>query len=174
MKINEEIFPINKFTFYKTLPLVVSLILTFYSYFPLPLDIANNAKPAISLMCAYFWLVYRPDIFNLGIVFIFGILTDAASAIPFGSGLVPLLIMYLLVINLIKYLNGRVFIVLWFGIALLLPFCLFSQWLLLFFYYEQFLPIMPLFFTYLTSLACYPLVGGINALVLNNFLQEDM
>ena len=26
---------------------------------------------------------------------------------------------------------------------------------------------------YLTSLACYPLVGGLNALVLNRFLQDD-
>ena len=83
------------------------------------------------------------------------------------------LVMYLLVTNLIRYLNGRIFIVLWIGIAALLPVCLLTEWMLLSFYHERALPLSLLFFSYLTSLACYPLVGGLNALVLNRFLQDD-
>jgi cell shape-determining protein MreD len=64
-------------------------------------------------MCAYFWLVYRPDLFNLPVVFVLGMIADAASAVPFGAGLTAMLVMYLLVTNLIRYLNGRIFIVLW-------------------------------------------------------------
>ena len=128
----------------------------------------------MALMCAYFWLVYRPDLFNLGVVFVFGMIADGLSAAPFGSGLAALLVMYLLTTNLIRYLNGRVFVVLWAGAALLLPVCLLAQWALLSVYYGQPLPLLQLFFSYLTSLACYPFIGGLNALILNHFLQEDI
>lgn len=159
--------------FYRKLPLLFSVVLVLFSFLPLKSDIADNARPAVGLMCAYFWLVYRPDLFNLPMVFILGIIVDAASAAPFGSGLTAMLVMYLLVTNLIRYLNGRIFVVLWVGIALLLPFCLLTQWMVLSLYYEHMLPLSLLFFSYLMSLACYPVVGGLNALVLNRFLQDD-
>ena len=97
---------------YRLLPLLCSLLLVFFSYLPLSSSIADNARPAVALMCAYFWLVYRPDLFNLGVVFVFGMIADGLSAAPFGSGLAALLVMYLLTTNLIRYLNGRVFVVL--------------------------------------------------------------
>lgn len=97
-------------------------------------------------MCAYFWLVYRPDLFNLPVVFVLGMIADAASAVPFGAGLTAMLVMYLLVTNLIRYLNGRIFIVLWIGIAALLPVCLLTEWMLLSFYHERALPLSLLFF----------------------------
>ncbi len=159
--------------FYRGMPLLASTVLMLFSFLPLNSEIAGNAQPAVGLMCAYFWLVYRPDLFNLPVVFVYGMIADAASAAPFGAGLVSMLVMYLSVTNLIKYLNGRIFVVLWVGIAALLPICLLVKWLLLSFYYERALPLSLLFFSYLTSLACYPLVGGINAWVLNRFLQDD-
>ena len=64
-----------------------------------------------------------------------------------------MLVMYLLVTNLVKYLNGKIFVVLWIGAAALLPVCLLTRWLVLSIYYQQFLPLSLLFFTYLTSLA---------------------
>ena len=159
--------------FYRGMPLLVSTVLVLFSFLPLKSEIADNARPAVGLKCAYFWLVYRPDLFNLPVVFVLGMIADAASAVPFGAGLTAMLVMYLLVTNLIRYLNGRIFIVLWIGIAALLPVCLLTEWMLLSFYHERALPLSLLFFSYLTSLACYPLVGGLNALVLNRFLQDD-
>ena len=159
--------------FYALLPLLFSVALIALSFLPLKSSLADNARPAVGLMCVYFWLIYRPDLFNLGTVFVLGIFTDIASSTPFGSSLLTMLVMYLLVTNLIKYLNGRVFVVLWIGMALLLPVCLLVQWLSISIYYAQPLPLLPLFFSYLITLAFYPIVGGINALVLNIFLQED-
>lgn len=159
--------------FYALLPLLFSVVLIALSFLPLNSSLADNARPAVGLMCVYFWLIYRPDLFNLGNVFILGIFADIVSSVPFGSSLIAMLVMYLLVTNLIKYLNGRVFVVLWVGIAVLLPICLLTQWLLLSVYYTQLMPFLPLFFSYLLSLALYPIVGGINALVLNIFLQDD-
>lgn len=159
--------------FLRFLPLLVSAALILFSFLPLKSDIADNARPETGLMCVYFWLVYRPDLFNLGVVFVLGMVADAASSAPFGSGLTAMLVMYLMVTNLIKYLNGRTFIVLWVGIAALLPVCLLVRWLLVSVYYEQMMPVSLVLFSYLTSLACYPLVGGLNAWVLNSFLQDD-
>ncbi len=162
---------VNRFC--RSLPLLMSVVLVLFSFMPLKSEIAGNARPAVGLMCVYFWLIYRPDLFNLLSVFLLGMAADTVSAAPFGSGLAAMLVMYLLVTNLVKYLNGKVFVVLWIGAAALLPVCLLTRWLVLSIYYQQFLPLSLLFFTYLTSLAFYPVIGGLNALVLNNFLQDD-
>ena len=159
--------------FYALLPLLFSVVLTALSYLPLRSSLADNARPSVGLMCVYFWLIYRPDLFNLGSVFILGIFIDIISSAPFGSSLLALLVMYLLVTNLIKYLNGRLFVVLWVGMAVLLAACLLIQWVAVSFYYTQPMPLLPIIFSYLLSLAFYPIVGGINALVLNIFLQDD-
>lgn len=158
---------------YRSLPLLISAILLLFSYLPLRSEIAGNARPVVGLMCVYFWLIYRADLFNLFSVFVLGLIADTVSTVPFGSNLLSMLVMYLIVTNLVKYLNGKTFMILWFGLAALLPAAMLSQWLALSIYYHQFLPLSLLLFSYITSLACYPLVGGINALILNHFLQDD-
>ena len=159
--------------FYAVLPFLVSVLLVALSYLPLKSSLADNARPAIGLMCVYFWLIYRADLFNLGIVFLFGVFCGVLSSAPFGCTLLSFLVMYLLVTSLIKYLNGRLFVVLWVGIAVLLLICLLVQWLTASVFHGQLLPIVPLLFSYMVSLAFYPIVSGINALILNIFLQED-
>ncbi len=159
--------------FYALMPLLFSVVLVALSYLPLKSSLANNARPDIGLMCVYFWLIYRPDLFNLCSVCFLGIFVDIVSSTPFGNYLFSMLVMYLLVTNLVKYLNGRVFVVLWVGITVLMPICFFVQWLLLSVYYAEPLPVLPLIFSYLVSLAFYPIVGGINAVILNVFLQDD-
>lgn len=158
---------------YKSLPLFASIIMLLFSYLPLKSELANNARPAVGLMCAYFWLVYRPDLFNILSVFMLGLMSDLISVSPMGSNIIAYLLMYVMVMHLIKYLNGKPFIVIWSGLALLLLVALLCRWLVLSLYYHQFLPIGILSFTYFVSLALYPIVGGINALILNHYMKDD-
>lgn len=159
---------------YRSLPLICSMIMLLFSYIPLKSELASNARPAIGLMCAYFWLVYRPDLFNAVSVFILAFITDAVSMSPIGSSLISFLLMYVMVMQLIRYLNGKPFIVLWSGLILLLAVAMLGKWAALSIYYAQPLPLGILFFSYLVSIAVYPIVGWINAMILNHYMRDDI
>ena len=158
---------------YRSLPFIISVIMLLFSFIPLNSELANNARPAVGLMCAYFWLVYRPDLFNMFSVFILGFISDVISLSPIGSSIISYLLMYVLVMHLIRYLNGKAFIVIWSGLALLLAAALLIKWVVLSIYYNEILPFGILIFSYMVSLAIYPVIGWVNALVLNRYLRDD-
>ena len=73
--------------FQRLLPLLFSLLLLFVSYIPLDLPISNNIRPAVGMICTYFWLLHRPDVFNLLSVYLLGLTEDVISSAPFGSNI---------------------------------------------------------------------------------------
>ena len=81
------------------------------SYVPLNFAAANNLRPAVGLMCVFFWMLHRPDVFNLFSVYFLGLVEDIVTSAPFGANIFACLIMYLLVSNLAVYLNGKPFVV---------------------------------------------------------------
>ena len=70
---------VNRFC--RSLPLLMSVVLVLFSFMPLKSEIAGNARPAVGLMCVYFWLIYRPDLFNLLSVFLLGMAADRKSVV---------------------------------------------------------------------------------------------
>lgn len=89
--------------FQRLLPLLFSLLLLFVSYIPLDLPISNNIRPAVGMICTYFWLLHRPDVFNLLSVYLLGLTEDVISSAPFGSNIFALLVLYVLVTNLSRF-----------------------------------------------------------------------
>ncbi len=157
----------------RSIPLLVSVVWLMISFIPLKSEISANARPMIGLVCVYFWVIYRPDLFNLWSVFVLGVISDVLSIAPLGIFLFMYLVMYLTVTNLIKYINDKTFEIMWSGLIILLPVVMLSGWLLMSIYYAQFIPIKGLFFSYLLSIALYPLISGVNAMIVNRFLQDD-
>lgn len=155
------------------LPLFVSILWLMISFIPLKSEISANARPMLGLMCVYFWTAYRPDLFSLLSVFILGVVSDVLSVAPLGVYLFMYLVMYLSVTKVSKYINDKNFEILWIGLALLLPLAMVSGWLLTSMYYANFLPIKSLLFSYMLSVALYPIFGGINAFVVNSCLQDE-
>jgi len=159
--------------FFRGLPLLVSLCLLLFSYIPLGSAIAGNARPDINLICVYFWLVYRQDLFNLFSVFILAVAADIFAAAPMGLNLFSLLLMYVTVTNTVKYLNGKPFGFLWIVFAVFLPISLLGKWLLASIYYGHFLSLGMLLFSYLMTVLFFPPVYAASAWILNSFLQDE-
>lgn len=155
------------------LPLFVSVLWLMISFIPLRSEISANARPMLGLMCVYFWTAYRSDLFSLMSIFILGVISDILSVAPLGIHLFMYLVMYLSVTKISKYINDKTFEILWIGLALLLPVSMLSGWLLTSIYYADFLPLKSLIFSYLISVALYPVFGGINALIVNACLQDE-
>ena len=78
--------------FQRMIPLFFSLILIFASFIPLDFILSVNIRPAIGLVCVYYWIIHRPDIFNLFSVFILGLVEDILSSVPMGTNIFSLLV----------------------------------------------------------------------------------
>ena len=161
--------------FRRLLPLLSSLLFLLISYMPMNyLVVGANVKLMVGFICVYFWLLHRPDLFSLGSICVLGLFEDVLSSAPFGSNLFALLMLYVLVHNLSTFFNAKPFIFIWYGFAMLVFAVLFAKWLLISIYYSQFLPIMPILFSYLFTVAFYPLFSLINAFVQNAFIGDDI
>lgn len=160
-------------SFQRLLPLLVSILLVLLPFIPINVLFFENIKPAISLICIYFWLLHRPDLFNIVSVAILALFEDVLSAAPFGSNLFSLLLAYVIVTNLAKYFNAKPFVVIWYGFGALAFVVLFAKWFVVSIYYGQFLPLQNLVFCYLLTVAVYPIFSIFNVFIQNTFIKDD-
>jgi len=159
--------------FQRSLPLLVSVLLLLISYIPMDIFFLGNVKIVVSYMCVYFWLMHRPDLFNLMSVCILALVEDVLSAAPFGASLFSMLLAYVIVTNLAKYFNAKPFIVIWYGFGALAFVVFFAKWFIISIYYGQFLPAQNLIFSYLFTVACYPILSMFNVFIQANFIRDD-
>lgn len=156
--------------FQRLLPLISTIFLLLLSYMPFfPLAF----HPNVSVICVYYWLLNRSDVFNLFSVFTIGVINDFVSAVPLGVNIFELLFLYVLVSNFLKYFNGKPFEVMWCGFVPAAFLAMFAKWFILSVYYSQFLPFMMLLFSILITIAFYPLVCLINVFVQNKLMTDE-
>lgn len=125
------------------------------------------------MICTYFWLLHRPDVFNLLSVYLLGLTEDVISSAPFGSNIFALLVLYVLVTNLSRFFNAKPFVIIWYGFALLSLVTFLSRWLLVSVYYSHFLPLATVMFSYLVTAAAYPILSLINVFVQNRLMTDE-
>lgn len=157
----------------KFLPLVSSFLWMILSLIPLRNDLNLVARPMIGLMCVYFWVMYRPDLFGAFSVFVLGMFFDVLSIAPLGMYMLLYLIMYVMVTNVSKYITEKTFEILLIGFSLLAAGVMIVGWIVSSLYYAQLVPVKSFLFSYLTSVALYPVVAAVNAWIMNVFLQDD-
>ena len=159
--------------FQRIMPFLTSVILLLFSYVPLDFGLLNNIRPAVALICVYFWMLHRPDLFNLWSVYFLGMIDDIISSSPFGSNILALLILYLLINNTSRFFNAKPFVVTWYGFAVLSLVTYLARWLVVSVYYSHFLPLTMLTFSYLVTIAAYPLISLLLAFIQNNLIQDE-
>lgn len=164
----------NAASFFETvLPVFLSAICLLLQFVPVYIGIFNNIRPDLGLAAIYFWMLNRADLFDLKSIVFLGVLDGVISSSIFGLGLFAYLLMYVLMINLRKYINGRPFMIVWYGFMALSLVVLLSKWLIATVYHGQLLPLLPLMFSYFQGAAIYPLLSMVLALVQNIFMQDD-
>ena len=97
--------------FQRLLPFMSSVLLLLISYIPLDFSVFNNIRPSIGLICVYFWMLHRPDLFNLWSVYFLGVIDDIISSAPFGSNIFAMLLLYVLITNTSRFFNAKPFVV---------------------------------------------------------------
>ena len=166
---NENVVPL----FQKSLPLISSIVVLLLAYLPINMALFNNMRPDLGLACIYFWVLHRPDLFNLVSIVVLGLVDMVISSALPGASLLAYLTMYLLLYNTQKFFNAKPFVVIWYGFMALSLITMLIKWLVVSIYYADFLPLSVLIFTYLIGVAVYPLISIILAFVQNQFIQDE-
>lgn len=159
--------------FQRLLPFLSSVLLVLLSYVPIDFIFLNNIRPAIAMICVYFWMFHRPDLFNLWSVYFLGMIDDIISSAPFGSNIFALLVLYVLINNASRFFNSKPFVVTWYGFAGLSLLALLARWFVVSIYYGQFLPLTILLFSYLVTIAAYPLISLLLAFIQNKMIRDE-
>lgn len=162
-----------KTTVQRIIPLLFSVFLVLLSYVSFDFSLFNNIHPAVGMVCVYYWMIHRSDIFNLFSVYILGMIEDIVSAVPMGTNIFALLVLYILLNSLGRFFYGKPFVISWYGFAVLTFITFFCKWLMISIYYSQFLPILVTFFSFLVTVAFYPLLSLLNAFVQSYLVQDE-
>ncbi len=98
-------------------PGLVTLILALVPVLPFGWNVPHPAVPALTLMAAYYWTLYRPDLLPPAAIFGIGIVQDLVGGGLVGVTALTLLITYGALLGQRKLFLGKPFWLAWAGFA---------------------------------------------------------
>jgi rod shape-determining protein MreD len=157
----------------RAVPFALTLFLMLFALTPTYVPGLSDVAPMLTLMCVYFWSIYRPDLLGYGAAFGIGILEDLLVGTPLGSGALVLLLCQRVVVHQQKFFNSKPFVVTWAAFAFVALGAALIRWLCVGLVASGgFTPIGALFVAYLISVAIYPLVAWLLAKAQMKLLAE--
>lgn len=155
------------------IPLMTTLMLMFLFYLPINSLEFNYFRPAVGVICVYYWTLKREYMFSYISAFMVGFLMDAYSSIPLGINILMMMVLVFITKLAVRYFKSASFVGSWllFGFVGLL--LIFIKWLLVSIYFGGFIPLMEIMVNFLSTLMFYPLVAYINIWVQANLLPQE-
>ena len=159
--------------FKKTIPLLTTLFLVLIGFVPTHLPFSHFLRPDLALICLYFWVLYRLDLFGVLSVIVLGLVVDSLSGAPFGMNICVLVFAYILTITYGSYVNTKPFLISWIGFAIVCFLALLFKWVSFSIYYKTFLSFGHILMSYLVSILIYPFIAQLNIFIQNAYLKDE-
>jgi rod shape-determining protein MreD len=100
------------------LPLAATALVAMLSVVPLPIPEYAVLAPNFVLICAFYWIVHRPDLFPAWGAFLIGLFDDMVSGAPPGLNAFVLLLVHFTIVAQHKFFRGKAFWLIWASFAL--------------------------------------------------------
>ncbi len=140
------------------MPALFSVVLVLLSVTPMHIPGYATIAPSFLLMAVYYWAIYRPDVMPFVLVFVLGLLQDILTGGPPGLNACVLLIAFGLVVSQRRFFIGKSFPVIWWGFMLLAAGAGSLTWVLSAILGDTVVAPLPGIFTFLMSIAVYPIL----------------
>ena len=148
----------------RAVPFALTLFLMLFALAPTYITGLSDLTPMLTLMCVYFWSIYRPDLLGYGAAFGLGILEDLLIGTPLGSGALVLMLCQRFVVHQQKFFHSKPFVVTWVAFAVVALGAALIRWLCVGLVSEGgFTPFGALLGVYFMSIAVYPLIAWVLA-----------
>jgi rod shape-determining protein MreD len=103
----------------RLLPAATMIVAVLITVIPVRIPGYAALTPAFTLMAAYHWTIYRPDLLPASVLFGIGLAEDLVTGGPVGITALLLLIARAAVLNLRRYFVNRGFAFVWAGFTVL-------------------------------------------------------
>jgi rod shape-determining protein MreD len=137
-------------------PLATALLAVMADALPLVHVGPAGVTPLATICVAFFWSLYRPDLFGAGTAFATGLAHDALAGLPLGLTSLVLLLVRHVVVAQQRFFVARSFPVIWCCFALLALAALALRWALSCIWWGRPFAAGPIVFELLLTLALYP------------------
>lgn len=114
----------------RLLPVATTILAALVSILPLRIPGYAALTPAFTLMAAYHWTIYRPDLLPPLALFAIGLIEDLLVGGPVGVTALLLLLTYVAVLSYRRYFVDRTFPFVWTGFTLLAIVAMLGLWAL--------------------------------------------
>ena len=112
------------------LPVATTVLAMLLSIQPVHIPGYEAVTPAFTLMAAYHWTIYRPDLLPALALFVIGTLQDLLTGGPIGATALLLLLAYATVLTQRRHFVNRPFPFVWAGFTLLSSAAMLFLWAL--------------------------------------------
>ncbi|MDF1585209.1 rod shape-determining protein MreD [Marinimicrococcus flavescens] len=150
----------------RSLPALTVLLALLLDLLPAPRTGPQPVAPSLLLSVAYYWLALRPELLPTGVLFLLGLVADAAGGQPLGLTPLALLAGHVAVAACRRLLYLRAFGGLWIGFAAMLATSELVAWLVASLWQARLLSLQPAFAEATLSLAAFPAVAWLLSLLL--------
>lgn len=99
-------------------PYAIMAVLWIFDIIQIPFDVSHVFDIPFTLICVFYWAIYRPTLLPAWLIFLAGLGIDALTMMPLGLNALILIGTQKLVLLQRRYLMGQPFIHLWAGFAL--------------------------------------------------------
>ena len=114
----------------RMLPVATTLFAALISVLPVQIPGYAALTPVFTLMAAYHWTIYRPDLLPPLALFAIGLTEDLLAGSPIGVNALLLLLTRSAVLGYRRYFVNRTFPFVWAGFTLLRVAAMFGLWVL--------------------------------------------
>jgi rod shape-determining protein MreD len=141
------------------LPVATTLFAMLLSIQPVHIPGYAAVTPAFTLMAAYHWTIYRPDLLPALALFVIGTLQDLLTGGPTGVTALILLLAYSIVLTHRRHFVNRPFAFVWAGFTLLSSGAMLFLWALHSLLAAEFLDLRGTVFRGVLTVAAFPVAS---------------
>lgn len=156
----------------KATPLLLSMLFTILFNINQTPFASSSIRPEISIIFIYFWLVNREILFNIISVIIIAVLEEMLTSMPFGVSLIYILSVYISTIAIKSLVINKSFPIFWNGFIMVAFVSMLIKFTTISIYYQEIVCLPTTFFTFLTTIAVFPLFSAINIFFYKYFVQD--
>ena len=146
-------------------PVLTALFAVVLDLLPLMPVAPQNISPALLLIVAYYWTLYRPDLLSSLDLFVLGLVSDVTAGLPIGVTSVTLLVIRRLVLTSRRPALASSFAMAWLGFTVTVLAALTARWLIMMILHGSLFPLTPVVIEALVTASIYPIVASILMLI---------
>lgn len=110
---------------------------------PFSLAQVSGLRPPFLLMAVFYWTIIRPGLLHLPVVFMLGVLMDAALGWPLGVSALLLVMVQWVTLAQRRFFMGQSFLTVWWGYVLVSALAAAAQWGLFSLFTVTLMPVAP-------------------------------